>query len=500
MVVRVRPQLREDEAAWRELGAASRAIGYGCCVEADSEDALTTKRMEYGEERSWRFDHVLSGNATQDEAYAVIARDATADVVAGLSQTILAYGQTGSGKSHTIFGPESVWSQFDGCSSAAAAKSAKVSNEAFSDVAGGIVGRAVAQMFKFVAAADAGDCFRVLVSFFEIYNESVHDLLGDSSKSLSVRENREAGVFVESLRHVAATSSQELLRIVAEGIGKRTLSSTMLNRASSRSHAFLTVTFDHKRSTNADAGQQLPVTRGVFTIVDLAGSERVRKSGSVGSTLAEAKSINKSLTTLGMCIAALSSQRSAIAPRATPHVPLRDSKLTRLLTDTLEGRTRTTLVVTVSPMAHNFDETKSSLQLAQRAMGVQCCSNVNFAPDEAGASGDPKLLRRILELEQENERLRQQLHLLLQQETPTKFVSAAAQHSASGDKDEGGNEWSGDHSSIPAPFKRIIDQREAAIVNKLGAVIQHLQQEIARSAAAADNSSDSQDRRDQYNH
>ena len=79
-------------------------------------------------------------------------------------------------------------------------------------------------------------------------------------------------------------------------------------------------------------------------------------------------------------------------------------------------------------------------------------------------------------------------------------MSAAAQHSASGDKDEGGNEWSGDHSSIPAPFKRIIDQREAAIVNKLGAVIQHLQQEIARSAAAADNSSDSQDRRDQYNH
>jgi len=429
---------------------------------------------------------------TQDDAYDIIARDATADVVAGLSHTILAYGQTGSGKSHTIFGPESFWSQFDGCSTPAAAKSGIVSSEECSDAGGGLVGRAVSQLFRFVAAADAGDCFRVLVSFFEIYNENVHDLLGDCTKSLNVRENRDSGVFVESLRWVAATSSVELLRIVAEGVSKRTLSSTMLNRASSRSHAFLTITFDHKQATDAAAGQQLPVTRGVFTIVDLAGSERVRKSGSVGSTLAEAKSINKSLTTLGMCIAALSSQRTATAARAAAHVPLRDSKLTRLLTDTLEGRTRTTLVVTVSPMAYNFDETKSSLQLAQRAMGVQCSSSVSFAPDDAGTAGDPRLLRRIAELEQENERLRQQLQLLLQQEAPVKFVSATVHQSANGDAGA-----DGDHLSIPAPFKRIIDQREAAIVSKLGAVIQHLQQEIARSAAAAAaGSSDGHNRRD----
>ena len=123
---------------------------------------------------------------------------------------------------------------------------------------------------------------------------------------------------------------------------------------------------------------------------------------------------------------------------------------------------------------------------------MQCSSSVSFAPDDAGAAGDPRLLRRIAELEQENERLRQQLQLLLQQEAPVKFVSATVHQSANGNAGA-----DGDHLSIPAPFKRIIDQREAAIVSKLGAVIQHLQQEIARSAAAAAaGSSDGHNRRD----
>ncbi len=408
-------------------------------------------------------------------------------MIAGYSHTILAYGQTGSGKSHTVFGPESFWSRFDGSGGTPCLKPA--SSETFSsDVAGGIVGRAVAQMFKFVAAADAGDCFRVLVSFFEIYNESVHDLLGDSAKSLNVRENKESGVFVESLRRVAATSSQELLSVVAEGISRRSLSSTTMNRSSSRSHAFLVVTFDHKRSRGHDDAQQPPITRGVFTIVDLAGSERAGKSGSVGSTLAEAKSINKSLTTLGMCIAALSTQRPASCPpRAAAHVPLRDSKLTRLLTDSLEGRTRTTLVVTVSPMAHNFEETKSSLQLALRAMGMHSSSSVNFVPQDSADGGDPKLMRRILELEQQNEMLRRRLQQLMERETPGKFVDAAVQHDGVRSAGEGSSEWDGNPEAIPAPLMQIVDQREAAIVSKLGAVIQHLQQEIARSASVAAN-------------
>lgn len=487
VVVRVRPQLKEDEVAWRELVGASRAISYGCCVDVDSEDTLTTKRMEYGDERSWRFDHVLSCDSTQDDAYEVIARSATSDVVAGFSHTILAYGQTGSGKSHTIFGPENFWSQFDSCSSGISGlKPAKVAN----DCTGGIVGRVVDQMFRFVAAADAGDCFRVFASFFEIYNENVHDLLGDCSKSLNVRENKESGVFVESLRRVAATSSQELLSVVAEGVSKRTLSATTMNRVSSRSHAFLVITFDHKRSSAADASLPSPlITRGVFTIVDLAGSERVAKSGSVGSTLAEAKSINKSLTTLGMCIAALSFQRSATGSRSSPHVPLRDSKLTRLLTDTLEGRTRTCLVVTISPMAHNFEETKSSLQLAQRAMGLMCSASINVVPRDAADAGDPKLLHRISELELENEMLRRKLQVLLEREAPGKFVDAAVQCSCGEDADGSKTERNGAHLAIPSPLMRIVDQRESAIVNKLGAVIQHLQQEIARSTSASSDSS-----------
>ena len=496
VVVRVRPQLREDEITWRELGGASRAMRYGCCVEVDSEETLTTKRMEFGEERTWSFDRVLGGGASQDDAYTAIARGATADVIAGYSHTILAYGQTGSGKSHTVFGPESFWSRFDGSGGMSGLKPALAPHESsFGDAAGGIVGRAVAQMFKFVAAADAGDCFRVLVSFFEIYNESVHDLLGDSSKSLNVRENKESGVFVESLRRVSATSSQELLSVVAEGVSKRSLSSTAMNRPSSRSHAFLVITFDHKRMSH-DGAQPQPVTRGVFTIVDLAGSERAGKSGSAGSTLAEAKSINKSLTTLGMCIAALSFKASATAPRAAPHVPLRDSKLTRLLTDSLEGRARTTLVVTVSPMAHNIEETKSSLQLAQRAMGVLCASSINFVPQDTAEGGDPKLMRRILELEQENEMLRRRLQQLLERETPGKFVDAAVQHVGIGRAGES-SEWGGSPDvhidGIPAPLMHLVDQREAAIVSRLGAVIQHLQQEIARSGNGAANFANSGD-------
>ena len=492
VVVRVRPQLREDQNVWRELAGASCGISFCNCVDVNSEDVLTTKRVECGEERMWRFDHVLSCDAIQDEACSVIASNATSDVVAGYAHTILAYGQTGSGKSHTLFGPECFWGQFGGNSGLPALKFSRSLN----DTSGGIVGRAVDQMFRFVAAADAGDCFRVLVSFFEIYNESVYDLLGDSTKSLNVRENKESGVFVESLRRVAATSSREMLSIIADGVSKRTLSSTTMNRSSSRSHAFLVITFDHmQRSRDADAGKPAypspPITRGVFTIVDLAGSERAAKSGSVGSTLAEAKSINKSLTILGMCIAALSSQRSGSAPRASPHVPLRDSKLTRLLTDTLEGRTRTTLVVTISPMAHNFEETKSSLQLAQRAMGLQSSSSINYTSSrDAVDAGNPTLLLRIQELEQENLMLRRQLHLLLEREAPIKFVDAAVQHSSSGDVDEFSS------YAIHAPLMQMADQREAAMVSKLGAVIQHLQQEIARSTHATANSSDRQERSD----
>jgi hypothetical protein len=205
----------------------------------------------------------------------------------------------------------------------------------------------------------------------------------------------------------------------------------------------------------------------------------------VGSTLAEAKSINKSLTTLGMCIAALSTHRPGTASRSSPHLPLRDSKLTRLLADTLEGRTRTTLVVTVSPMAHNFEETKSSLQLAQRAMGVLCSSSIGFVPQDGADAGDARLQRRVLELEQENEALRRQVQQLLLREAPGKFVDAAVQHTFSEDREEGGSLWDGDCSAIPAPLMRIVDQREAAIVSKLGAVIQHLQQEIARSTNGA---------------
>ncbi|GIQ88671.1 kinesin-like protein, partial [Kipferlia bialata] len=256
----------------------------------------------------------------------------------------------------------------------------------------------------------------VTMSYFQLYREQVFDLLVNEDGPLHVREHSKNGVYVEGLTHLPVTGAREVLEMLETASARRIIAATHMNRVSSRSHVILQLTVEQRAVTSVSSPYGVsampagPVRRGVLTIVDLAGSERVSKTHSEGDRLEEAKTINKSLSVLGWCVSALSSQ--------TPkHVPFRESKLTRILTDSLGGNSKTVLIATVGPSAAHYEETLSSLAFASRCMAVQTHARVNEVEDFRELN---MTLRQQLaemaghnqELQSTNSRLRQQIERL----------------------------------------------------------------------------------------
>lgn len=270
--------------------------------------------------------------------------------------TIFAYGQTGSGKTHTILGPK------DGVL-------VKPEEE------GGIISRVVKDLFKEVekskSAAPAAaliETVELTVSFVEIYMEQIRDLLvagsGGSSASaaaaaggLKIRENAQKGIFIEDMTQVHTVTENATMELVKAGILNRAVSSTRMNKDSSRSHSILIITCTRKSLKNA------VVKRSSMYIVDLAGSEFVNKTNAAGKVLQEAKAINKSLSALSNVIKALVEGKK--------HVPYRDSKLTRILQDSLGGSAKTCLILAASCSSYNMSETISTLRFGLRAKEIK---------------------------------------------------------------------------------------------------------------------------------
>ena len=217
------------------------------------------------------------------------------------------------------------------------------------------------------------------MSFVQIYRENIHDLLstsiinGDVSnvvdENLAIREDPLKGFYVEGLQEYVVRSYEEAEALLNLGLENRAIASTLMNTTSSRSHTVITVIIEQKgnipgSSENASSlsSSVYRVLRSKLLLVDLAGSERVRKTVSKGTRLDEAKSINTSLSALGNVIAAL-------AESNTSHVPYRDSKLTKILHDSLGGTASTSLVATVGPVASHYNETLSTLQFGSRSFG-----------------------------------------------------------------------------------------------------------------------------------
>ncbi|TKA82564.1 hypothetical protein B0A55_01193 [Friedmanniomyces simplex] len=263
-----------------------------------------------------------------------------ADVLAGYNGTVFAYGQTGSGKTYTMMG------------------------DITNDAGKGMIPRIVGQIFSSIMRCDASIEFTVRVAYMEIYMEKIRDLLVPANDNLPIHEDAKQGVYVKGLQRVYVSDIAEVYRILEIGATARAVASTNMNQESSRSHSIFEVEIAQK---NVETGS---ARSGRLFLVDLAGSEKVGKTGASGQTLEEAKKINKSLSALGMVINALSDGKSS-------HIPYRDSKLTRILQESLGGNSRTTLIINCSPSSYNDAETISTLRFGERAKTIKQKAKIN---------------------------------------------------------------------------------------------------------------------------
>ncbi|CAK9812470.1 Kinesin-like protein KIF12 [Anthophora quadrimaculata] len=305
--------------------------------------------------------------------------------VEGFSCTAFCYGQTGSGKTHTLTGPPEMFERMN-----------LYSEEQ------GLVFRSFVYLFKLLQ--ERQECNFVLkASFLEIYNEKVIDLLnpGTSRKPLMVRWSKKTrGFFVENLFTVECVELDDLLAVLEEGMRNRSVGQHNMNDHSSRSHSILTVniTFEQQMDNSVFISRQ-----GKINFVDLAGSEMTKKTQSEGKTLEEANNINKSLMVLGYCISSLSDGK-----RKGGHIPYRDSKLTKLLADSLAGNGVTLMIACVSPARSNASETLNTLRYAARVKKIRTKPIVVMDAREALILS---LKREVGALQTENEHLRAALHL-----------------------------------------------------------------------------------------
>ncbi|KAJ2781837.1 tubulin-dependent ATPase kip3 [Coemansia javaensis] len=284
------------------------------------------------------FDRVYGEESTQREVYEGTTRGLLDAVMSGYNATVFAYGATGCGKTYTISG---------------------------SAEDPGVIPLTMQELFERVAAAEDERAIEVALSYLEVYNETIRDLLvdgGGGAMGLALREDARQGVTVAGLSEHVPGSVGEVMGLMERGNANRTMSPTEANAVSSRSHAVMQV---HVRQRAKAGGLQTDVTTATLSIIDLAGSERATVARNNGARMREGANINRSLLALANCINALCDQRTK------RHIPYRDSKLTRLLKFSLGGNCRTVMITCVSPASTYYEETHNTLKYANRAKNIK---------------------------------------------------------------------------------------------------------------------------------
>ncbi|WRT66891.1 uncharacterized protein IL334_003854 [Kwoniella shivajii] len=314
------------------------------------------------EKDGFTFDRVFDTNTKQNDIFDWGVKGIVEDVMTGFNGTLFCYGQTGSGKTYSKLSrtPPEINERADLIDVISAMMGADIENPALK----GLIPRIVEQIFASILSADSVIEYTVKVSYMEIYMERIKDLLAPQNDNLSIHEDKARGVYVKNLTDVYVGSEAEVYKVMKAGGSSRAVSSTNMNAESSRSHSIFVIGI-HQRNT--ETGSQ---KSGNLYLVDLAGSEKVGKTGATGQTLEEAKKINKSLSALGMVINSLTDGKSS-------HVPYRDSKLTRILQESLGGNSRTTLIINCSPATFNEPETLSTLRFGMRAKSIKNKARVN---------------------------------------------------------------------------------------------------------------------------
>uniref|UniRef100_A0AC34QTC9 Kinesin-like protein n=1 Tax=Panagrolaimus sp. JU765 TaxID=591449 RepID=A0AC34QTC9_9BILA len=324
----------------REIALNSRV-----CVEMESSIGQVTLLHEEAPPKLFTFDGAYYMDSTAEQIYNDIVYPLVENVIEGYNGTVFAYGQTGSGKTFSMQGDENIPAQR------------------------GVIPRTFEHIFESIATTE-NTKFLVNVSYLEIYNEEVKDLLGDDRKTkLEIKEHSDRGVYVAGLSLHVCHNVQDCLNLMASGFNNRHVGATLMNKDSSRSHSIFTIYVEALLETGS-------IRMGKLHLVDLAGSERQAKTGATGERFKEATKINLSLSALGNVISALVDGKSK-------HIPYRDSKLTRLLQDSLGGNTKTVMIACISPSDNNYDETLSTLRYANRAKNIKNKPKINEDPKDA---------------------------------------------------------------------------------------------------------------------
>lgn len=358
VVVRSRPMTGKEEAA-----------GYHRILDMDvklGQVTIRNPKASPGElAKTFTFDAVYDASSKQADLYDETVQPLIDSVLQGFNGTVFAYGQTGTGKTYTMQG---LWADPE---------------------KKGVIPNSFEHIFTHISRSQ-NQQYLVRASYLEIYQEEIRDLLAkDQSKKMELKENPETGVYIKDLSSFVTKNVKEIEHVMNLGNQTRAVGSTNMNEHSSRSHAIFVITVECSEA-GPDGEEHIRV--GKLNLVDLAGSERQSKMGSQGERPKEASKINLSLSALGNVISALVDGKST-------HIPYRDSKLTRLLQDSLGGNAKTIMVATLGPASHSYDESLSTLRFANRAKNIQNKPRINEDPKDT-------LLR---EFQEEITRLKAQL-------------------------------------------------------------------------------------------
>ena len=294
------------------------------CINTLSDNQISIHSDTSDFTQNFSFDRIFPISSTQEEVFSSTSKDIIDSVVKGYNGTIMAYGQTSSGKTYTMKGE----------------------NDSI-----GIIPRSIKEIFSII---DKDNSYKVRVSFLEIYMEKIRDLFDLSKTNLTIQETRNKQIVITDLTWMHISNENEFNNIYRKACNNITTSSTYMNEDSSRSHSIMIVKISNT----------LKRTAGKLNLVDLAGSEKTSKTHCKGINLEEAKIINKSLLQLGLIIKVLTDNQSS-------HVPYRDSKLTRILAESIGGNSKTSLILTCSPSMYNYDETMSTIRFGVRAKKIR---------------------------------------------------------------------------------------------------------------------------------
>ncbi|EUD64720.1 kinesin family member 18/19 [Plasmodium inui San Antonio 1] len=304
-----------------------------------SDNSDNVLRQNRSREKKYVFDYVFDETSSQEDVYKNSVKCLIDAVIGGYNSTVFAYGATGAGKTHTIIGHK---------------------NEP------GIMNMILRDLFDRIKQMEVMNEYKVKCSFIEIYNENICDLLNPSDEYLDVREDPIKGVTVSNIFEVCTTSVEEIMELIHTGNKNRTQEPTDANKTSSRSHGVLQVIVEE---TEKGQGIYQQTKRGKLCVIDLAGSERASQTNNKGMRLLEGANINRSLLALGNVINALVSRSKGTSK--SNFIPFRDSKLTRLLKDSLGGNCKTVMIANVSPSHLSYEDTHNTLKYANRAKNIK---------------------------------------------------------------------------------------------------------------------------------